>query len=80
MGQGFFGTLKANSRCHFTLKGEWGWETRNIQSGKPSAWENPGDGFQTGCTTWNTTNSCIGFGEGPDYLFALFGRATSLSS
>jgi hypothetical protein len=58
----------------FSVGGEWGWETRNTQNGKPSAWENPGDGFATGCTTWNTTNSCIGVGEGPDYMFALIGK------
>jgi hypothetical protein len=61
----------------FNVGGEWGWETRNTQSGKQSVWENPADGFATGCITWKPTNSCIGVGEGPDYLFALYGRATS---
>jgi hypothetical protein len=63
----------------FSVGGEWGWETQNIQFGNPSAWENPEDGFGTGCITWGTTNSCIGQGEGPDYLFALYGRAASRS-
>jgi len=49
----------------FNVGGEWGWESRNTQFGNPSAWENPEDGFSTGCTTWQTTNSCIGAGEGP---------------
>jgi hypothetical protein len=59
----------------FEVAGEWGWVTRNIQNGHPSAWQNPADGFATGCTTWNTTNACIGTGEGPDYMFTLYGRA-----
>jgi hypothetical protein len=51
--------------------GEWGWEVNSVQNGNPSAWQNPGDGFATGCTSWGTTESCLG--EGPDLMFALKG-------
>jgi hypothetical protein len=60
----------------FSVGGEWGWETRSLQAGNPAAWENPGDGFGTGCTTWNVMTTCIGdLGEGPDYMFALIGKS-----
>jgi hypothetical protein len=52
--------------------GEWGWETGSTQNGKPAAWQNPGNGFGTGCTTWGTLQSCLGYG--PDLLFALKGK------
>jgi len=51
--------------------GEWGWEVNAVLNGNLSAWQNPGDGFATGCTTWATTESCTG--EGPDFMFSLVG-------
>jgi hypothetical protein len=54
--------------------GEWAWETRTLQRKNPAAWQNPGDGFETGCTTWGVMTSCIGDqGEGPDFMFGLQG-------
>jgi len=59
----------------FACCGAWAWETRTGQNGNPAAWENPNDGFGTGCTTWNALMSCFGdFGEGPDFMFALKGE------
>ncbi len=59
----------------FSSGGEWGWETGLTQNGNPAAWQNPGDGFGSGCTTWGNMNSCIGaLGEGPDFMFALGGK------
>lgn len=59
----------------FTPNGQWGWETRTMQNGTGAVWQNPGDGFATGCTTWANMVGCIGpAGEGPDFMFALFGR------
>lgn len=59
----------------FTPNGQWGWETRTVQNNGPAVWQNPGDGFATGCTTWANMQGCIGpLGEGPDFMFALFGR------
>jgi hypothetical protein len=58
----------------FTVGGEWAWETRTLQHKNPAAWQNPGDGFATGCTTWGVVTSCIGDqGEGPDFMFGLQG-------
>jgi hypothetical protein len=59
---------------NFDPDGQWGWETRSIANGSESAWQNPGDGFASGCVTWGNQQDCIGdFGQGPDFMFALFG-------
>jgi len=59
----------------FTAGGAiWGWETTHRQHGIPAAWENPRDGFGTGCTIWGVMQDCTGDGgEGPDFMFALKG-------
>lgn len=59
----------------FALGGQWGWETRTVQSGNPAAWQNPGDGFATGCTSWGYESVCIVAGQGPDKMFTLKGKA-----
>jgi len=59
----------------FVPTGEWGWETRTVQSGNAAMWQNPGDGFLTGCTDWGNMAGCLGpLGEGPDFMFAVYGR------
>jgi hypothetical protein len=57
----------------FTPGGEWGWETRSVQSGDPGMWQNPNDGFGTGCTSWGVLTTCIPAGEGPDFMYDLQG-------
>jgi hypothetical protein len=58
----------------FNVGGEWGWENRTVTSGDAAAWENPGDGFATGCTTWSVENVCIPDGQG-DHMFQLRGTS-----
>ena len=59
-----------------TGQGEWGWETTSVQHGAASVWQNPGNGFGTGCTTYANMNTCIGaLGEGPDFMFTIAGVA-----
>ena len=61
----------------FSPNGEWGWETRTLQANSAAAWQNPQDGFGTGCTTYANMQGCIGaFGEGPDFMFAIYGTST----
>ena len=33
--------------------GQWGWTDRTITSNMGAAWQNPGGGFATACTTWS---------------------------
>ena len=58
----------------FTPAGEWGWETRTVQSNTAAVWRNGPDGFATGCTKFHEMQQCIGpSGEGPDFMFAIEG-------
>jgi hypothetical protein len=56
----------------FQSGGQWGWETRTVQSGNPAAWRNPGGGFFS-CTEWDVLTKCFNAGEGPDFMFKLTG-------
>ncbi len=58
----------------FALGGQWGWEARTVTSGAAAKWQNPGDGFGTGCTSWGDENVCIPNGQG-DKMFTLKGKA-----
>ena len=55
--------------------GEWGWATRNTQVGTAAQWQNPGDGFGTGCTSWADEQDCLGDVGGPDHMFTLRGKS-----
>jgi hypothetical protein len=65
--------VSVQANMNFSGGGEWGWNTNNTIRGKASQWENPGDGFGTGCTTYTTTTTCIPSGEGGDFAFGLNG-------
>ena len=64
----------AKANMDFGSGGEWGWNTNNTVRGFASKWQNPGDGFGTGCVTYTTTTVCIPSGEGGDFSFALIGK------
>lgn len=54
----------------FSSGGEWGWElSTKAKQGSSGVWENPSDGFGTGCTTWGPVGTCVGF-EG-DFMTTL---------
>lgn len=53
--------------------GGWYWNVRTIGTNSPAAWENPRDGFGTGCTTWADLNACMRTHLG-DLMFAIEGQ------
>jgi len=66
--------ISAQVNMDFSAGGQWGWETSTNTLGyADAAWQNPGDGFGTGCTTWGLLNSCIPSGEGTSDMFTLKG-------
>ena len=65
--------VAVQANLDFAQGGEWGWENQTTVVGSAAAWENPGDGFGTGCTTWKTETSCIADGQG-DHMFTLLGK------
>jgi hypothetical protein len=70
----YFVSVQAN--LNFSGGGEWGWSTRVDQAGKaPAQWQNPGDGFGTGCTTWAEEQTCLGGIGGIDHMFTLRGKS-----
>jgi len=72
--------IDVQARMDFAAGGEWGWESRSVQSNAAALWKNPGDGLGTGCTTFGSPmNSCITAAGGPDFLFSLSGNAVALT-
>jgi len=55
-----------------TVGGQWLWAERSVASGAGFAWENPLDGFGTGCVSWTSAAGCGA--SAPDLLFALTGE------
>jgi len=58
----------------FTGGNLWHWELRATQVGRLAMWRNPGDGFGTGCTTYQPESTCLAFEGGPDHMFELLGK------
>jgi hypothetical protein len=69
-GRTYWVSVQAN--LDFFAGGEWGWENRTTTSGGAAQWQNPGDGFATGCSTWGDENVCIPDGQG-DHMFTIRG-------
>ena len=63
--------ISVQANMDFAAGGEWGWNTNNTAKGQNSQWQNPGDGFATGCKKFKETVKCVPSGEGPDFSFAL---------
>ena len=57
----------------YVSDGQWFWFSNADQIGSEFHWRNPGDGYGSGCTDWDTSTSC-GFAN-PDLSFQLFGVA-----
>lgn len=74
-GKRYWVSVVAN--CAFAGCGQWGWvENKTIQN-DPATWENPANGFGTGCTTWGgTVAHCLGSSAySGDFAFDLKGTA-----
>ncbi len=56
-------------------QGQWGWRDRSVLSNTNASWQNPGNGFGTGCTTWGARATCIGGPDAgaPDQVYRLRG-------
>jgi len=68
------GTYWVSVQANLAYKagGEWGWEDNSVQTGSEAHWQNPGNGFATGCTSWTDIETCLGYG--PDLMFDLKGK------
>jgi hypothetical protein len=66
--------VSVQANLDFNVGGQWAWENEVNIVGGDAMWQNPGDGFGTGCTTWGPENTCTPNGQG-DTIFALKGRS-----
>jgi hypothetical protein len=67
--------LAVQANMNFVCCGQWGWTDRTVLSSSPAMWQNPGNGFGTGCTTWGTKAGCGVQLSGPDQVFRLRGTS-----
>jgi hypothetical protein len=65
--------VSVQARQDFTPNGQWFWHNRTIQSNAGAAWQNPGDGYGTGCITWNRKSACMPDQVSPDQVFQILG-------
>ncbi len=57
-----------------TPNGQWGWTDRTVLSNNRAMFQNPGNGFGSGCTAWSYRSTTCGFTPGePDQVFRLSG-------
>jgi len=59
----------------FNPNGQWFWHNRTVQTNAGAVWQNPGDGYGTGCITWNRKNDCMPDQVWPDQVFQILGFA-----
>ena len=66
--------VSVQARQDFNPNGQWFWHNRTVQSGNAgAAWQNPGDGYGTGCVTWNRKDACMPDQVWPDQVFQILG-------
>jgi len=57
----------------FNPNGQWFWHNRTGQSNAGAVWQNPADGYGTGCITWNRKSACMPDQVWPDQVFQILG-------
>ena len=65
--------ISVEARQDFDPNGQWFWHNRTVQSSSAAVWQNPGDGYGTGCITWNRKNACMPDQVWPDQVFQILG-------
>ena len=65
--------VSVQARQDFKSNGQWFWHNRTVQSNAGAAWQNQGDGYGTGCITWNRKNACMPDQVWPDQVFQIVG-------
>jgi hypothetical protein len=65
--------ISVQARQDFNPNGQWFWHNRTVQSNAGAAWQNPGNGYGTGCTIWNRKNACMPGQVWPDQVFQIIG-------
>jgi PQQ-like domain len=75
-GSGTVYWVSVQANMDFGSAGQWGWDDSANNFGFEAAWQNPGDGFGTGCTTWAHETDCLGGSQPQSKAFTLKGYDT----
>jgi hypothetical protein len=68
--------VSVQARQDITQAGFWLWHNRTLQANFGAAWQNPGNGFGTGCVVWIRRVTCALLAQtAPDQVFRLIGTA-----
>ena len=68
--------VAVQARQDITQAGFWLWHNRTVQSNSGAAWQNPGNGFGTGCVVWVRKTACAQLEQtAPDQVFRLIGTS-----
>jgi hypothetical protein len=68
--------VSVQARQDITQAGFWLWHNRTFQSNSGAAWQNPGNGFGTGCVVWIRRVTCAVLQQtAPDQVFRLIGTS-----
>ena len=65
--------MSVRANMLFIPNGQWFWNEYTVQTLNPFVWENPGNGFGTGCTTFSYAQAECG-ADFPDLTFQLMGQ------
>jgi hypothetical protein len=72
--------VSVQARQDITQAGFWLWHNRTIQANSGAAWQNPGNGFGTGCVVWIRRVTCAVLQQtAPDQVFRLIGTSATVT-
>lgn len=69
--------VSVRANIGFIQNGQWFWFERTVQTLSPFVWENPGDGFSTGCVKFTPAQADCG-ADFPDLVFQIIGQEFSI--
>ncbi len=69
--------VSVRANISFIQNGQWFWHENSVQTLDPFVWENPGNGFSTGCIAFTPAQANCGADQ-PDLSFQLAGRETAI--
>ncbi|HSC35055.1 MAG TPA: IPTL-CTERM sorting domain-containing protein [Thermodesulfobacteriota bacterium] len=65
--------VSVRANISFIQNGQWFWFERTVQTLSPFVWQNPGNGFSTGCIQYTPAQADCG-ADFPDLVFQIIGR------
>src|SRR4029450_9276742 len=66
--------VSVQARQDIITSGFWLWHNRTVQANSGAGWQNPGNGFGTGCVVWIRKTACAQLAQiAPDQVFRLIG-------